>query len=96
VGLSGLCWYLLHGLTNSRSFNELQLFSDLCHQALYIFWTKLVAVNLPYFQVHPGQNINFGEIYEVLVNIWMWGVMEAMTTPKKVKKKGQQLQHTRL
>jgi hypothetical protein len=28
----GLCWYLLHGLTNSRSFNRLQFFSDRCHQ----------------------------------------------------------------
>jgi hypothetical protein len=52
MGLSGLCWYLLHGLTNSRSINGLQFFSDLCHQALCIFWTIIVAVDLP-FQVYP-------------------------------------------
>jgi hypothetical protein len=50
VGLLGIYWYLLHGLLNSRSFNGLQLFSDLCHQELYIFWTIIVAVDLP-FQV---------------------------------------------
>jgi hypothetical protein len=32
-----VCWYLLHGLTNSRSLNGLQLFSDLSHQALTFF-----------------------------------------------------------
>jgi hypothetical protein len=30
------------------SFNGLQLFSDICHQALYIYLTIIVAVDLPF------------------------------------------------
>jgi hypothetical protein len=47
-----LCWYRLHGLTNSHSFHGLQLFFDLCQQALYILWTVIVPVDLP-FEVGP-------------------------------------------
>jgi hypothetical protein len=47
-GLSSFYWYLLHDLTNSRSFNGPLLFSDFCHQAIYIFWAIIVAVDLPY------------------------------------------------
>jgi hypothetical protein len=42
----GLCWFLLNGLMNSRSFNGLQLLSDLCHHALIIFSTIIVTVCL--------------------------------------------------
>jgi hypothetical protein len=53
VGLSGLCWYLLYGLMNSNiSCNGIQPFSDLFHQALYIFWTIIVAVDLT-FRARP-------------------------------------------
>jgi hypothetical protein len=48
----GFCRYHLHGLTNSCSINGYQLFSELYHQALYIFWIIIVAGDLP-FQVSP-------------------------------------------
>jgi hypothetical protein len=48
-----LIWrYFLHGLMNSHSLEELQLFPDLCHQSLYSIWTIIVAVEIP-FQVSP-------------------------------------------
>jgi hypothetical protein len=48
----GSCKWILYGLMNSRIFIGFQLFSDIFHQALYIFWTIIVVVNL-ILQVGP-------------------------------------------
>jgi hypothetical protein len=61
----GLCCYLLHDRTNSRSFNGLLLISEFCHQALYIFRTIIVAVDLP-FQVNSDSAVAVERLVDFL------------------------------
>jgi hypothetical protein len=72
---------LLHGLTNSHG---LKLSSDLCHQTLSIFWTRIVGVDLP-FQVRP-KIIDRLHLWDVWWIFFLWDVkgrLRSVQTPNQ-------------
>jgi hypothetical protein len=85
----GILWYLLHGLTNSRSFN-LHLFSDLFHQAFYIFWAINCSSSPKNFRsvVPVGRLVDFlplGRIQFLVLLIGPTYLLRSVQTPNQAR-----------
>jgi hypothetical protein len=85
-GLFDYCRYLFRGLTNFYSFNGLQLFSDLRHQALYIFWWTIinVALDSPFKGSSEIFDRPLGRIFSSCNRVTMY-LLRNMQTPNQAR-----------